>query len=114
MTEHVPQPAAENDTQPVAPDPLDPDLPPDPEVEPLNPNEPLEPLEPELPPEEKPLGYVDEERLTRPAPGGPNDPGASASDENQADTPGYAGGGDDDPPADPADTTLWDEEPDEV
>lgn len=33
----------------------------------------------------------------RPAPGGPNDPGASASDENQADTPGYSGGGDADP-----------------
>jgi hypothetical protein len=33
----------------------------------------------------------------RPAPGGPNDPGASASDENQADTPGYSGGGDGDP-----------------
>lgn len=32
-----------------------------------------------------------------PAPGGPNDPGASASDENQADTPGYSGGGDADP-----------------
>lgn len=34
---------------------------------------------------------------TAPAPGGPNDPGASASDENQADTPGYSGGGDADP-----------------
>lgn len=32
-----------------------------------------------------------------PTPGGGNDPGASASEENQADTPGYSGGGDADP-----------------
>lgn len=48
----------------------------------------------------------DLEQLTdldeQPAPGGPNDPGASASDENQADTPGYSGGGDGDPTRDAA------------
>lgn len=37
---------------------------------------------------------------TSPAPGGPNDPGASASNQNQADTPGYSGGGDGDPTLD--------------
>lgn len=46
----------------------------------------------------------------QPAPGGPNDPGASASDENDADTPGYSGGGDDDPtseePRNPLETVL--------
>lgn len=109
MTTPDPRDFVDEDMPSSVPDPLEPELPPDPEIVPSSPDEPLEPLEPELPPEEQPIGLLEAERLTRPAPGGANDPGASASDENHADTPGYAGAADDDPVADPAETALWDE-----
>lgn len=113
MSDQLPE---TDETIPVVPDEPRPTDPLDPDVDPLDPNEPLDPIEdPSEPPEPlDPRNPVDEERLTRPAPGGPNDPGASASDENQADTPGYSGGGDGDPSADPGLTSeLWDEDPEE-
>lgn len=108
----------ENDeTLPIPPgpiDPADPELPPDPAFEPAEPVGPADPIGDEPIDHDRPDEIVEAEQLTQPAPGGPNDPGASASDDNQADTAGYAGGGENDPPDDPAETTLWDEDSDQV